>query len=146
MSKQKQARRLAPNETSAYLQTALTSAQKARLVLDTIRGKNVDAALATLTFSKKGIAREVKVLLESAIANAENNHNLNVDNLYVKAAVADKSFVMKRWHARGRGRVGKILKPRCHMRIVVAEKQAEEKPSKKAPVKATKTETSKGAA
>lgn len=127
MSKDKQARRLADNETRAFLRSAKSSAQKARLVLDTIRGKHVEAALADLTFSKKGIAREVKVLLESAIANAENNHNLNVDNLIVKEAFADKSFVMKRFRARARGRTGKILKPRCHMTIVVAEKETQGK-------------------
>ena len=127
MSKEKQARRLADTEAKAFLKSALTSAQKARLVLDSIRGLHVEKALADLTFSKKAIAKDVKKLLESAIANAENNHDLNVDNLYVKTAFADKSFVMKRFRARARGRVGKILKPRCHMTIVVAEKQTQGK-------------------
>lgn len=127
MSKQKQARRLADTEAKAFLKSALTSAQKARLVLDSIRGLHVEKALADLTFSKKAIAKDVKKLLESAIANAENNHDLNVDNLYVKAAYADKSFVMKRFRARARGRVGKILKPRCHITLVVAEKQTQGK-------------------
>lgn len=121
MSKQKQARRLNDNEAQAVLRTAKSSAQKARLVLDMIRGLPVERALAELSFSKKAISREIKTLLESAIANAENNHQLNVDNLVVSGAFADKSIVLKRWRARARGRVGKILKPRCHMTIVVAE-------------------------
>ena len=126
MAKAKQPRRLADNEAQAFLKSCKSSAQKAPLVLDMIRGKNVEAARADLTFSKKGISVEVKKLLESAIANAENNHDLNVDNLYVKDARADKSFVMKRWRARARGRVGKILKPRCHITLVVAEKMNQE--------------------
>ncbi len=126
MSKQKQARRLADNEAQAKLMSIKGSAQKARLVMDLIRGKHVEDALSELTFCRKGAATEVKALLESAIANAENNHNLNVDNLIVKNAVADKSIVLKRFRARARGRAAKILKPRCHMTIVVAEQTNEE--------------------
>lgn len=122
MAKAKQPRRLNDNEAKAFLKSCKSSAQKSRLVLDMIRGKDVETALAELTFSKKAISVEIKKLLESAIANAENNHDLNVDNLYVKAAHADKSFVMKRWRCRARGRMGKILKPRSHITIVVAEK------------------------
>lgn len=122
MAKAKQPRRLADNEAKAFLKSCKSSAQKSRLVLDMIRGKDVEAALADLTFSKKAVSVEIKKLLESAIANAENNHDLNVDNLYVKAAHADKSFVMKRWRCRARGRMAKILKPRSHITIVVAEK------------------------
>lgn len=125
MAKQKQERRLADNEARAFQKSVKSSAQKARLVLDSIRGMQVEAALAELTFSKKGISVDVKKLLESAIANAENNHDLNIDKLYVSEAFADKSFVLKRWRARARGRVGKILKPRCHMTVVVAEKNNE---------------------
>ncbi|MFT7434118.1 MAG: large subunit ribosomal protein L22 [Alphaproteobacteria bacterium] len=133
MAKAKQSRRLADNETQAFLKSCKSSAQKARLVLDMIRGKSVDAALADLTFSKKAISVEIKKLLESAIANAENNHDLNVDNLYIKATMADKSFQMKRWRCRARGRMGKILKPRCHLTIVVAEKvKVEPKTNKEA--------------
>lgn len=127
MSKAKQPRRLADSETRAVLRSVKTSPQKARLVLDMIRGKHVETALADLTFSRKAIAREVKELLESAIANAENNHDLNVDQLYVKECFADKSFVLKRWRARARGRVGRIFKPRSHITLVVAEKSAEQK-------------------
>ena len=132
MAKSKQPRRLAANETRAFLKSAKTSVQKAGLVLETIRGKNVEAALAELTFSKKGIAYDVKKLLESAIANAENNHNLNIDKLVVKAAYADKSIVMKRFRARARGRVGKILKPTTHITIIVAEKAEDQSKGKDA--------------
>ena len=122
MAKTKQPRRLADTEARAFLKQAGTSAQKARLVLDSIRGKHVEKALAELTFSKKAIARDIKKLLESAVANAENNHQLNVDNLIVKGAHADKSITIKRFRARARGRTGKILKPRCHITLVVSEK------------------------
>lgn len=124
MAKAKQERRLADNQAQARLTNVRTSAQKARLVLDVIRGKNVSAALADLTFMKKKVATDIKALLESAIANAENNHNLNVDNLVISDTRADKALVMKRFRARARGRVGKILKPTCHMTMVVTE-QAE---------------------
>lgn len=124
MAKAKQERRLADNQAQARLTNVRTSAQKARLVLDVIRGKNVSAAMADLTFMKKKVATDIKALLESAIANAENNHNLNVDNLVITDARADKALVMKRFRARARGRVGKILKPTCHMTLVVTE-QAE---------------------
>lgn len=124
MAKAKQERRLAENQASARITNVRTSAQKARLVLDVIRGKNVSSALADLTFMKKKVATDIKALLESAIANAENNHNLNVDNLVITDARADKALVMKRFRARARGRVGKILKPTCHMSLVVTE-QAE---------------------
>ena len=127
MSKQSTPRRLADTEAKATLKSVKGSVQKAGLVMGLIRGKNVEQALADLQFSRKRLAVELKTVLESAIANAENNHDLNVDKLYVKEAYADKSVVMKRWRARARGRVGKILKPRCHMTVVVAEKQPEAK-------------------
>lgn len=126
MSKQSQPRRLAENETQAVLRSVRTSPQKARLVLDMIKGKNVENALATLSFSSKKAATFAKTALESAIANAENNHDLNVDDLVVSQAYADKSIVMKRFRARARGRASKILKPTCHMTIVVAEKTESE--------------------
>ena len=96
MSKQVQPRRLADNEAQAVLRTVRTSSQKARLVLDMIKGKKVEDALALLTFSPKKTAALAKGVLESAIANAENNHNLNVDKLVVSRAFADKSITMKR--------------------------------------------------
>ena len=122
MAKAKQERRLAENETRAFLKSAGTSAQKARLVLDQIRGKHVEKALAELTFSKKAVAKLIKKLLESAIANAENNHQLDIDNLYITTAFADKTLIMKRFRARARGRGVKILKPDCSVTLVVAEK------------------------
>ena len=91
-------------------------------MLEQIRGQHVEKALATLTFSPKGVASDIKKLLESAIANAENNQNLNVDSLYIKEAVAGKSFTLKRWSPRARGRVGKIMKPRTHISITVEER------------------------
>lgn len=127
MGKQVQPRRLADTEAQATLRVAHTSPQKARLVLDMIRGKSADAALAELTFSTKKAAKLAKQVLQSAVANAENNHDLNVDKLYVAKAFADKALVMKRFRARARGRVGRILKPTCHITIVVAEKQTKVK-------------------
>ena len=91
-----------------------------------IRGKNVDSALAQLTFSKRRIAVDVKKALQSAIANAENNHQLDVDRLYVSEATVGKSLVMKRWRARARGRVGKIMKPFSNLRLVVREREETE--------------------
>ena len=126
MSKQTQPRRLADTETQAVLRSARSSPQKARLVLDQIKGKNVENALATLSFSNKKAATFAKRVLESAIANAENNHDLNVDDLVVKRAFADKSIVMKRFRARARGGASQILKPTCHMTVVVAEKSENE--------------------
>jgi len=125
MAKQATPRRLSDFEASATRRFVRTSPQKARLVLDQIKGKKVDAALAELAFSTKKAAVLAKELLQSAVANAENNHSLNVDQLVVKHAFADKGFVIKRWRARARGRVGKIMKPTCHMTIVVAEQHTQ---------------------
>ncbi|MCC3860430.1 50S ribosomal protein L22 [Emcibacteraceae bacterium Y4] len=97
------------------------SPQKLNLVAGLIRGLKVEKALANLTFSKKRISTDVKKLLESAIANAENNHGLDVDNLVVAEASVGKAMVMKRFRARARGRGAKILKPFSNMRIVVRE-------------------------
>ena len=101
-----------------------TSARKLNLVAQSIRGKKAQAAMAELTFSKKRIARAVKKVLQSAIANAENNHDLDVDALVVSEAFVGKNLVMKRFHARGRGRGAAILKPFSEITIVV--QQAEE--------------------
>ena len=97
------------------------SPQKLNLVAQTIRGKKADKALAELSFSHKRIARDVKKTLESAIANAENNHNLDVDSLVVAEAYVGKNMVLKRFRPRARGRVGKILKPFSQITIVVRE-------------------------
>ena len=126
MAKQKQARRLAGNEARAKLRMIRISPQKLNLVAQLIRGKKVDAALADLEFSHKRISGEVKKVLESAIANAENNHNLDIDNLIVSEAYVGKNFVMKRFRARARGRGARILKPFSELTIVVKEVSEEE--------------------
>lgn len=111
MGKEKNPRRVAENEAMAVARMLRTSEQKLNLVAGLIRGKKVDKALADLTFSKKRIAGDVKKCLQSAIANAENNHNLDVDNLVVAEAWCGKNLVMKRGRPRARGRFGKIMKP-----------------------------------
>ena len=121
MSKDKNPRRVADNEAMAKLRMLRTSPQKLNLVAALIRGKSVDKALTDLTFSKKRVAQDVKKCLQSAIANAENNHNLDVDALVVAEASVGKSFTMKRFHARGRGKSTRILKPFSRVRIVVRE-------------------------
>lgn len=121
MSKAATKRRLADNEARSVLRNLRTSPYKLNLVAQMIRGMKVQTALDQLTFSKKRISLDVKKALQSAIANAENNHNLNVDALVVKEAYVGKSFVMKRFQARARGRGAKILKPFSHLTIVVRE-------------------------
>ncbi|MGJ8529334.1 50S ribosomal protein L22 [Maritalea sp.] len=121
MGKAKRERSLKDNEARAVLRQVRTSPQKLNLVATTIRGKKVEKALAELTFSPKRIAKDVKKTLESAIANAENNHGLDTDALVVAEAYVGKSLVMKRFRPRARGRVGKILKPFSHLTIVVRE-------------------------
>jgi large subunit ribosomal protein L22 len=123
MSKAKAPRRVADNEALAVGTNIRGSAQKLNLVAGLIRGKKVDRALADLTFSKKSMARDVRKILQSAIANAENNHNLNIDELVVHEASVGKAFVLKRFHARARGRGAQILKPFSRLRIVVREVQ-----------------------
>ncbi len=123
MSKPKTQRRLADNEAMAMVKALRTSPQKLNLVCQTIRGKSAEAALAELTFSKRRIAGAVKKALESAIANAENNHQLDVDRLYVAEASVGKAFVMKRFRPRARGRVGRIQKPWSRLRVVVREQE-----------------------
>ena len=126
MGKQATPRALADNEAKAIARNLRVSPQKLNLVAQLIRGKKVDKALADLTFSEKRIAREVKKTLESAIANAENNHSLDVDDLIVAEAFVGKSLVMKRFHARARGRGAQIQKPFSHLTIVVREEAEEE--------------------
>ncbi|QBK30600.1 50S ribosomal protein L22 [Roseitalea porphyridii] len=125
MGKPKAERRLADNEARAVARMVRVSPQKLNLVAQMIRGKKVDAALADLEFSRKRIAGTVRKTLESAIANAENNHDLDVDALVVSEAYVGKSIVMKRFHARGRGRASRIMKPFSHLTIVVREVQEE---------------------
>ena len=125
MGKPKAERRLADNEARAVARMVRVSPQKLNLVAQMIRGKKVDAALADLEFSRKRIAGTVRKTLESAIANAENNHGLDVDALVVSEAYVGKSIVMKRFHARGRGRASRIMKPFSHLTIVVREVEEE---------------------
>ena len=123
MGKAAAERRLADNEALATAQSIRTGARKLNLVAQSIRGKSADGALAELTFSKRRIAREVRKVLQSAIANAENNHQLDVDRLYVAEASVGKALVMKRWRARARGRIARIEKPFSKLRIVVRERE-----------------------
>jgi large subunit ribosomal protein L22 len=121
MSKKKHERALADTEAKAVSRMLRVSPQKLNLVAQLIRGKKVAAALADLEFSRKRISRDVRKCLESAIANAENNHELDVDELVVAEAHVGKAMVIKRFTPRGRGRVGRIFKPFANLTIVVRE-------------------------
>ena len=121
MGKEKRERTLKDTEAKAVLRMVRTSPQKLNLVAAQIRGKKVDRALAELEFSRKRISLSVKKTLESAIANAENNHGLDTDSLVVSEAFVGKALVMKRFHARARGRGARIEKPFSHLTIVVRE-------------------------
>ena len=121
MSKQANPRRLADNEAIATVRMLRVSPQKLNLLAQLIRGKKVATALADLEFSNKRISVEVKKALESAIANAENNHDLDVDDLVIAQAWVGKDMVMKRFSPRARGRAGRIEKPFCNITIVVRE-------------------------
>lgn len=122
MGKAAHKRSLANNEASAVLRNIRISPQKLNLVAESIRGQDAEAALSTLTFSRRRISGAVKKCLQSAIANAENNHELDVDRLVVAEANVGKGLVMKRWRPRARGRTGRILKPFSHLTIVVRER------------------------
>jgi len=121
MSKPKTERALKDTEAQAVARMIRVSPQKLNLVAALIRGKKVSTALAELTFSRKRIAKDVKKTLESAIANAENNHELDVDSLVVAQAFVGKALVMKRFHARARGRASRVEKPFSNLTIVVRE-------------------------
>ena len=121
MGKQATPRALPENEAKAVARMLRVSPQKLNLVAQMIRGKKVESALADLEFSRKRISTEVKKCLESAIANAENNHDLDVDDLIVTQAFVGKALVLKRFHARARGRGARILKPFSNLTIVVRE-------------------------
>ena len=123
MGKRKTERRLDETEAMAFSKTMRVSPQKLNLVAQTIRGQSADAALASLAFSRQRIAGEVRKVLESAIANAENNHQLDVDRLYVKEATVGKTMVMKRFRARARGRIGRIHKPFSNLTVIVRERE-----------------------
>jgi large subunit ribosomal protein L22 len=123
MSKPKAPRRVGEKEALAVGTTIRGSAQKLNLVAALIRGRKVEEALNILTFSKRGMAVDAKKVLASAVANAENNHNLDVDSLVVAEASVGKALTMKRFHARGRGKSTRILKPFSRLRIVVREQE-----------------------
>ena len=124
MSKRAHERSLAENEAKAVARMIRVSPQKLNLVAALIRGKKVATALADLEFSRKRIALDVRKCLESAIANAENNHDLDVDDLVVAEAHVGKALVLKRFAPRARGRMGKILKPFANLTIVVRQVEA----------------------
>jgi large subunit ribosomal protein L22 len=120
-------RALLDTQARAVGRSIRTSPRKLNLVAQSIRGQSAETALATLTFSPKRVAREVKKVLQSAIANAENNHDLDVDDLVVSEASVGRNLVMKRFHARARGRGARIEKPFAQVTIVVEEKKPEPK-------------------
>ena len=121
MGKSARERSLADNEAKAVARMLRVSPQKLNLVAQLIRGKKVASALADLEFSRKRIAKDVRKCLESAIANAENNHDLDVDDLVVAEAHVGKALVLKRFTPRGRGRMGRIFKPFANLTIVVRQ-------------------------
>jgi len=125
MGKRARDRDLPDNEAKAVARMLRVSPQKLNLVAQLIRGKKVATALADLQFSSKRIARDVKKCLESAIANAENNHDLDVDELVVAEAHVGKALVLKRFTPRGRGRMGRIFKPFANLTIVVRQVESE---------------------
>jgi len=125
MGKRRRERDLDEHEAKAVSKMLRVSPQELDLVAQMIRGKKVASALADLEFSRKRIAKEVRKCLESAIANAENNHDLDVDDLVVSEAHVGKALVIKRFTPRGRGRVGRILKPFSHLTIVVRQVEAQ---------------------
>lgn len=125
MGKQSRSRTLKDNEVSATIRNLRTSPRKLNLVAGFIRGMKAEDAIAQLGFMKRRVAVEVKKLVESAVANAENNHELDVDNLYVAEASVGKAIVMKRWHARARGRGARVLKPFSRMTVVLREREGE---------------------
>ncbi|MFY9627092.1 MAG: 50S ribosomal protein L22 [Methylocystis sp.] len=125
MSKPNNPARIAENEAKAVARMLRVSPQKLNLLAQLIRGKKVERALADLQFSRKRSALDVKKTLESAIANAENNHGLDVDDLVVSQAFVGKALVMKRFHARARGRASRVEKPFSNLTIIVREVQAQ---------------------
>ena len=122
MGKSKDTRRVEANQAMAVCHSIRTSPRKLNLVAQTIRGLNAEKAVAELSFSKKRIAKVVLAVLQSAIANAENNHQLNIDKLFVSEAFVGKGLVMKRMHARGRGRGARVLKRFSNLTVVVTER------------------------
>lgn len=145
MGKKSLERQLAATEAKAVIRHLRVSPRKLNLVAGLIRGLDVSSALTQLAFSSKRIANDVRRGLQSAIANAENNHNLSVDSLYVKEAYVGKNIVMKRMHTRGRGRSARILKPFSNLTLIVGERGEEPKQKQAAPKKAEKKTEGKAA-
>ncbi len=146
MGKPSHERRLADTEAQAVVKSLRISPQKLNLVAGLIRGKKVEQALAELEFSEKRIAGDVRKCVMSAVANAENNHALDVNDLIVAEAYVGKNLVMKRFHARGRGRGAAILKPFSQLTVVVRQVEEEKVEKKKAAKKpASKTAAAKEA-
>ncbi|MET0639107.1 MAG: 50S ribosomal protein L22 [Hyphomicrobium sp.] len=146
MGKPSHERRLPDTEAQAVVKSLRISPQKLNLVAGMIRGKKVDQALAELEFSQKRIAGDVRKCVMSAVANAENNHALDVNDLIVAEAYVGKNLVMKRFHARGRGRGASILKPFSQLTVVVRQVEEEKTEKKKAAKKpASKTAAAKEA-
>lgn len=125
MAQKSNAKRTANNEAMAYAKYLRTSPQKLNIVANMIQGKPADKAMVDLEFCNRRISVEVRKVLASAIANAENNHNLDIDNLVVSRAIVGKTLTMKRFRARARGRAARILKPMSNLTIVVAEQTQE---------------------
>ena len=132
MGKNARPRVLADSQSKAIGRNIRTSPRKLNLVAQSIRGKSAESALNELTFSPKRVAKVVKKVLQSAIANAENNHDLDVDALVVTEASVGKNLIMKRFHARARGRGARVEKPFSQITVVVEEKREEKKPARKA--------------
>lgn len=136
MGQHKKERREGANEAKASVKYLRTSPQKLNLVAATIRGVDAGKALTDLEFNNRRIAKDVRKVLQSAVANAENNHGLDVDKLYVAEAYVGKALVMKRFHTRARGRSSRILKPFSRLTVIVRERDSEAKAKKAAPAKA----------
>ena len=130
MSIKKNIRREKDNEAKVILKNLRISPQKLNLVLGLIRNQKADLAISKLQFSKKRISKDVEKALKSVISNAENNHSLDIDKLYVKEAYVGKGIVMKRFHARARGRGARILKPFSHLTIILSEEEEKKNGSK----------------
>ncbi len=126
MRKEQNKRREKENEAKVVLKNLRTSPQKLNLVLQMIRRKKADKAISILQFSRKRISKDVEKALRSVISNAENNHSLDIDRLYVKEAFVGKGIVMKRFRARARGRGSRILKPFAHLTIILSEDEGSE--------------------
>ena len=123
MGKTSAGRKVAENEAYAVLRNLRISPQKLNLVATMIRGMDAEKALAALTFSRRRISDDVKMAVQSAIANAENNHQLDVDRLFIKEASVGKAITMRRFRPRARGRTGRIRKPFSHLTVIVSERQ-----------------------